>query len=83
MKSQGFPLKKKTLKILIFLGYNVTVLAYGQTGSGKTHSMGTNYPCNTDKGIIPRAVDDIFNKITTDEDWEFKVKASFLEVSGS
>lgn len=47
----------------LFKGYNVTILAYGQTGSGKTHSMGTAYSGQESKGVIPRAVTDIFNFI--------------------
>lgn len=63
-------------------GYNVTVLAYGQTGSGKTHSMGTCPSSNdSDVGIIPRAISDIFDVINNDLNWNFKVSASFLEVS--
>uniref|UniRef100_A0AC35ER87 Kinesin-like protein n=1 Tax=Panagrolaimus sp. PS1159 TaxID=55785 RepID=A0AC35ER87_9BILA len=52
----------------IFDGYNATVLAYGQTGSGKTHTMGTgmdltgNIPPD-DLGIVPRAVQHIFDGI--------------------
>uniref|UniRef100_A0AC34GR89 Kinesin-like protein n=1 Tax=Panagrolaimus sp. ES5 TaxID=591445 RepID=A0AC34GR89_9BILA len=52
----------------IFDGYNATVLAYGQTGSGKTHTMGTgmdltgNIPPE-DLGIVPRAVQHIFDGI--------------------
>ncbi|GAB1869940.1 Chromosome-associated kinesin KIF4 [Camponotus japonicus] len=63
-----------------FQGYNVTILAYGQTGSGKTHSMGTNYVGMGEKGIIPRVIDDIFERIKSKEDWSFKVAASFMEL---
>ena len=70
--------------ILHFLGSNVTVLVYGQTGSGKTHSMGTNYVetfSNEDEmGVIPRAVKDIFDQIQIDQDNEFLVKVSFIEL---
>lgn len=59
----------------------MTVLAYGQTGSGKTFSMGTCPSSNqTDVGIIPRAIADIFNVINNDDQWIFKVSVSFLEV---
>lgn len=45
-------------------GYNGTVLAYGQTGSGKTHTMqGAFQTRSGERGIIPRAVDDIFGYI--------------------
>ncbi|OAD60477.1 Chromosome-associated kinesin KIF4, partial [Eufriesea mexicana] len=64
----------------IFEGYNVTILAYGQTGSGKTHSMGTNYTEEDDMGVIPRAVHDIFDIISSKENWSFKVTVSFMEL---
>ncbi|XP_046673167.1 chromosome-associated kinesin KIF4A [Homalodisca vitripennis] len=65
----------------LFKGYNVTVLAYGQTGSGKTYSMGTCPSSNqTDSGIIPRAIADIFDVINNDDEWIFKVTVSFLEL---
>lgn len=41
-------------------GYNATVFAYGQTGSGKTHTM-SGAP--DEPGIIPRAVEEIFDQI--------------------
>ncbi len=41
-------------------GYNATVFAYGQTGSGKTHTMSGS---DTEKGIIPSAVHEIFEQI--------------------
>lgn len=37
-----------------------TAFAYGQTSSGKTYTMNGS---ETDPGIIPRAVEDIFRKI--------------------
>jgi len=39
-----------------------TAFAYGQTSSGKTFTMNG---CETDPGVIPRAVKDIFSKIET------------------
>jgi centromeric protein E len=41
-------------------GYNGTVFAYGQTGSGKTHTMSGS---DSEKGVIPRAVEEIFEKV--------------------
>jgi kinesin family protein 13 len=47
-----------------FDGFNVCIFAYGQTGSGKTHSMlGTD----TDPGVSPRLVDDLFKRITSEQ----------------
>lgn len=52
------------------------------TGSGKTHTMGTAFDGSTNNtvGVIPRAVDDIFRKITEDSAAEFKVTCSFMEL---
>lgn len=43
-------------------GYNGTILAYGQTSTGKTHTMlGQNdRTVGDERGIIPRAFEDIF-----------------------
>ncbi|XP_026478055.1 chromosome-associated kinesin KIF4A-like [Ctenocephalides felis] len=67
----------------LFKGYNVTILAYGQTGSGKTHSMGTAYSGGPveEMGVIPRAVKDIFQKISTlKEQYDFGLQVSFMEL---
>lgn len=63
----------------------MTILAYGQTGSGKTYSMGTAYSDAVykpyDVGVIPRAINDIFEYIEKNSDkFDYKVKVSFLEL---
>ncbi|XP_077551913.1 chromosome-associated kinesin KIF4A-like [Haemaphysalis longicornis] len=68
----------------LFEGFNVTILAYGQTGSGKTFTMGTacssSSAASEEVGIIPRAVQDIFQRIAQARDKVFRVRASFLEI---
>ncbi|XP_055530978.1 chromosome-associated kinesin KIF4 [Wyeomyia smithii] len=67
----------------LFAGYNVTILAYGQTGSGKTFTMGTNYDGQEDSavvGVIPRAINDIFDRIGSSEDSNASVSCSFMEL---
>lgn len=67
----------------LFKGYNVTILAYGQTGSGKTFTMGTAYSgdFDDDTGVIPRAANDIFNRVNElAESNEIKVSCSFIEL---
>jgi hypothetical protein len=46
-------------------GYNATVLAYGQTGTGKTYTMeGFQFTGqHPDRGIVPRAMEEIFRFI--------------------
>lgn len=59
-------------------GFNSTVFAYGQTSSGKTHTMrGTP----DEPGIIPMAVQEVFNLIEHSQDREFLLRVSYMEVS--
>lgn len=53
---------------------NATILAYGQTGAGKTYTMLGN---DTDQGIIPRALKDIFRSADPETD---SVGISFYEI---
>jgi pSer/pThr/pTyr-binding forkhead associated (FHA) protein len=60
-------------------GYNASLFAYGQTGSGKSYSM-VGY--GKEIGIIPRACDEIFNRINREksDSIQFKVVASMMEI---
>ena len=51
---------------------NATIFAYGQTGTGKTFTMeGFKYSMTDEaRGIIPRAIEDIFRFIESCEDEE-------------
>ena len=66
----------------VLKGFNATVLAYGQSGAGKTYTMFGDGSDNPDKiGIIPRAVAEIFQRISADDGGGiFVVKASMLEI---
>lgn len=58
-------------------GFNGTVFAYGQTSSGKTHTMrGTS----EDPGLIPKAVREVFNRITASPGREFLLRVAYLEL---
>ena len=62
-------------------GYNCTCFAYGQTGSGKTHTMEGSSSSEELWGIIPRIMKDIFGGIVdVDEEWEFLVHVSYIEI---
>lgn len=64
-------------------GYNVCIFAYGQTGSGKTYTMeGSSDHGSDDRGIIPRAVEQIFEKTRNLKgiQWTYNFYASFLEI---
>ncbi|XP_068170757.1 kinesin-like protein KIF17 [Antennarius striatus] len=61
-------------------GYNGTIFAYGQTGSGKSFTMqGVSDPASQ-KGVIPRAFEHIFESIQCAENTKFLVRASYLEI---
>jgi len=65
----------------IFKGFNGTIFAYGQTGSGKTHTMMGNIESIEESGIIPRIVNNIFNKISESPDnIEFKVIIGMIQL---
>ncbi|WVQ99545.1 hypothetical protein IAU59_006681 [Kwoniella sp. CBS 9459] len=58
-------------------GFNSTIFAYGQTGSGKSFTM-TGVP--DELGIIPCAVDGVFDAITADTDRAFLLRVSYIEI---
>ncbi|XP_057702360.1 kinesin-like protein KIF17 [Corythoichthys intestinalis] len=61
-------------------GYNGTIFAYGQTGSGKSFTMqGVSEP-PTQRGVIPRAFEHIFESIQCAENTKFLVRVSYLEI---
>ena len=70
---------------LCLLGYNATVLAYGQTGSGKTFTMGGGIEmCSSSDenvaGIIPRVINVLFNRVQDDEEFDYNIRVTYLEV---
>ncbi|XP_025073915.1 kinesin-related protein 4-like [Pogonomyrmex barbatus] len=58
-------------------GFNGTVFAYGQTSSGKTYTMmGTS----EEPGIIPMAIEHMFDAIANTPRREFLLRVSYLEI---
>ncbi|NWW93799.1 KIF27 protein, partial [Rhynochetos jubatus] len=73
----------KPLLVSLTEGYNATVFAYGQTGSGKTYTIGGGHIASVaedEKGIIPRAIQELFQHISENCNVEFHVKVSYIEV---
>ena len=70
----------------VLKGYNGTIFAYGQSGSGKTYTMkGADINDDNSKGIIPRALTQIFDYIESENnkennDIEFELRVSVLEI---
>ena len=61
-------------------GYNGTVLAYGQTSSGKTYTMQGEMEEQSKQGIIPRMISHVFKHIYKNEDTDFMIKVSMIEI---
>ncbi|KAM6034748.1 kinesin-like protein KIF27 isoform 2-T5 [Theristicus caerulescens] len=73
----------KPLLVSLTEGYNATVFAYGQTGSGKTYTIGGGHIASVaedEKGIIPRAIQELFQHISENHNIDFHVKVSYIEV---
>ena len=66
---------------IILQGYNAAIIAYGQTGTGKTFTMEGERD-GPQRGIIPRAVEDIFTCIESDTATgsKYLVRASYLQI---
>ena len=61
-------------------GINGTIMSYGQTGAGKTFTMLGNLTAYHQRGLIPRAVSQLFEEIEQRTEYEFKVRCSYLEL---
>lgn len=61
-------------------GYNGTILAYGQTGAGKTFTMTGSTEKFQHRGIIPRAIQQIYREIRERPEYSFGVRISYLEI---
>ena len=66
----------------LFKGYNACCFAYGQTGSGKTYTMGSStlMPGPSEQGVIPKVMQDIFQRIAAAQDTDFTVRVGFVEI---
>ncbi len=67
----------------LFDGFNAAVLAYGQTGAGKTYTMGSaaaEAPSAAAQGIMPRALQRLFQLIAERPESLFVVRVAYLEI---
>ncbi|XP_052800999.1 kinesin-like protein KIF17 isoform X2 [Mya arenaria] len=61
-------------------GYNGTIFAYGQTGCGKSFTMQGIPDPPTQRGIIPRAFDHVFETVSCADTTKFLIHASYCEI---
>jgi kinesin family protein 6/9 len=61
-------------------GINGTVLVYGQTGAGKTFTMSGSMQNYKYRGLVPRAISQVFQEIGSRFDNEYTVRVSYLEI---
>jgi centromeric protein E len=61
----------KDVALSVLTGLNSTIFAYGQTSSGKTYTM---------RGVTESAISDIYEYIQKNQDRNFVLKVSALEI---
>ena len=63
-------------------GFRVCIMAYGQTGSGKTYTMEGAIKDPTAMGIIPRAIEKVFDRAAqlAVDGWATRVVCYFVEI---
>ncbi|KAM9025768.1 kinesin-like protein KIF9 isoform 2-T3 [Ara ararauna] len=62
------------------IGYNGTIMCYGQTGAGKTYTMMGTTTDYKHRGIIPRAIQQVFKATARSTDPLITVRISYLEI---
>lgn len=61
-------------------GYNATLMCYGQTGSGKTFTITGATESYRHRGMIPRALSQLFREIEERPEFSITVRISYLEI---
>ncbi|XP_043543904.1 kinesin-like protein KIF9 isoform X2 [Chiloscyllium plagiosum] len=61
-------------------GFSSTIMCYGQTGAGKTYTMTGATEKYDYRGIIPRAIQQIFKEVEEQGDLSLTVYVSYLEI---
>ncbi|XP_034381017.1 kinesin-like protein KIF6 [Cyclopterus lumpus] len=64
----------------VLAGYNGTIFAYGQTGSGKTFTITGGAERFSDRGIIPRTLSYLFQRVSQDSSMVYTTHISYLEI---
>ncbi|XP_030052834.1 kinesin-like protein KIF9 [Microcaecilia unicolor] len=61
-------------------GYNGTIMCYGQTGAGKTYTITGATESYDHRGIIPRALQQVFREIEARPNYAITIRVSYLEI---
>ena len=61
-------------------GYNGAIMCYGQTGAGKTFTQLGSIESFQNRGLIPRALADIFSYVAEHPQYEASIAASYIEI---
>ncbi|ESU35267.1 Kinesin motor domain protein [Giardia duodenalis] len=62
-------------------GFNCTIFAYGQTGSGKSYTMTGGSGSYNDRGLMPRALEQVFGFVANStETREYEVWLSYIQI---
>ena len=61
-------------------GYNGTVLCYGQTGAGKTYSMTGSASVFKYRGLVPRAISQVYALTSNKFDQAITIRVSYSEI---
>ena len=61
-------------------GYNGTIFAYGQTGTGKSHTMMGPSVEGASRGIVPRALEQVFDTAARDGAHDYTVSVSYVQL---
>lgn len=64
----------------VLQGYNGAVMCYGQTGAGKTFTQLGSTDNYHNRGLVPRAIADIFAYVAEHPQFEATVHVSYLEI---
>jgi kinesin family protein 6/9 len=61
-------------------GYNATLMCYGQTGAGKTYTMTGTSKNYDQRGVIPRAISQVYKEMEDRGEQAVTVRISYLEI---
>ena len=64
-----------------FKGISGNIIAYGQTGSGKTYTVAGSISSFQHRGLIPRAIQAVFQQVEKRSDYHINVRVSYLQIA--